>query len=85
MLRLHIGNFYHSSYETMGLRNFQHVLDQCPRLESDDMNMALMLGVMSEEMKEMVFQMGATKAPGPDWLNGHWMMDSFLTYFQSYS
>lgn len=54
----------------MGPRNFQPVLEQCLHLVSDEMNMALMSKVTMEEAKEAVFQMGATKAPCPDGLNG---------------
>jgi len=69
-LMLHIRKFYQTLYETVGQRNFQPVLDQCPSPVNEEMNSHLMETVQIEEVEEAVFQLGALKAPGPDGLNG---------------
>ncbi|XP_056173433.1 uncharacterized protein LOC130139772 [Syzygium oleosum] len=76
-LKQHIASFYQSLYESVGNRNFQPILDQCPPLAQEGMNEALEAPVTLEEVKKAVFQLGATKAPGPDGMNGqfyhhHW-------------
>lgn len=92
-LKTHINSYYHSLFATSGERNIQPVIDQCPEIAKEDMNAALMKRATMEEIKAAVFQLGATKAPRPDGLNGqfyqhHWeevqldvfhMVDSFLS------
>jgi len=51
-------------------RNYQPILDQCTQVVNEEMNDSLIKLVSREEVKEAVFQMGATKALGPDGLNG---------------
>lgn len=64
-------DFFKSLYSIEGARNFQPVVDQCPCPVSNEMNSFLTSPATMEEVKEAVFGMGATKAPGPDGMNGH--------------
>lgn len=54
----------------MGHRHYQPVLEQCPSTVTEEMSEALIRPVTKEEVQQVVFQMGATKAPGPDGLSG---------------
>lgn len=71
MLKQKILEFYQKLYKTVGPRNFQPVLDQCPSPVNEEMNKQMLENVTMEEVKEAVFQLGALKASGPDGLNGH--------------
>lgn len=69
-LNQHIFNYYETLYESVGARNFQPVLDQCSTLVHRDTNDALTAPATLEEVKAATFQLGATKALGPDDLKG---------------
>jgi len=60
----HIYSFYQSLFSSVGERNYQPVLDQCLVVVNEEMNADLVKPVTREEVKEVVFQLGATKAPG---------------------
>ena len=47
-----------------GARDYGKVLQEIPRMVSEDMNCKLMKQPGSEEVKAAVFQLGALKAPG---------------------
>lgn len=46
------------------------VLNHCPKSVKDDMNLSLVAEITMEEIKCAVFQLGGSRAPGPDGLNG---------------
>lgn len=54
----------------LGVPKTQPVIEQCPCLVPKGMNGALMIQVNLEEVKEAMFQMCVSKAPGPDGLDG---------------
>lgn len=70
-LKRHILEFYYSLYSSVGPRNFQSIIDICSSLVGEEMNLYLMGLVTLEEVKAAVFQMGASKAPGPDGFHRH--------------
>lgn len=64
-------------YTSVGYRDFGPVLDQCQSVVTDTMNAQLLASVTVDEVRQATFQLGATKAPGPDSFNGllyqtHW-------------
>lgn len=61
---------FQSLYTSMGHRDYEPILLQCPQMVTEDMNTNLIRAVTQEELRQAVFQLGATKAPGPDGLNG---------------
>lgn len=70
-------NYFSQLYTTSGPRCYEHILEQCPRVVTSNMNETLIAQVTLEEVKEATFQLGVSKAPGPDGLNGlfyqsHW-------------
>lgn len=73
----HLVQFFKELYQSQGPRNFTPVIDQLPEMVTTDMNRRLLAEVTIEEVTDAAFQLGATKAPGPDGLNGlfyhhHW-------------
>lgn len=71
------GAYFNDLFKSGGDRNFQPILDQIPSSVDADMNQQLTQPVTMEEFTTTAFQLGATKAPGPDGFNGlffqkHW-------------
>lgn len=62
--------FFRNLYSSVGARDYIPVLTQCPQMVTTKMNEALITEVSREEVKQATFQLGATKAPGPDGFNG---------------
>lgn len=69
-LREMTSSFFSTLYTTAGYRDYGPILDQCPQVVSTEMNDKLMTLVTNEEVRQATFQLGTTKAPGPDGLNG---------------
>lgn len=63
-------SFFQELYTTTGPRNCQPVLSKCPSRVVDEMNEALVAEITMEEVRAAVFQSRASKAPGPDGING---------------
>lgn len=63
--------FYHLLYNTMGMRDFDPVLEQWPRIIQEVTNEDLLALITMEEVMKVIFQIALTKAPGPNGLNGH--------------
>lgn len=73
-LKQHICSFYQDLFTLVGRRNYQPVLDQCPVVVNEEMNADLIKPVTREEVKKVIFQLGATKASNPDGLNGVFLL-----------
>lgn len=70
-------NFFSKLYTSAGSRDYGPLLDQCQQVVTSEMNEQLVSMVTIEEVRRATFQLGTTKAPGPDGLNGlfnqkHW-------------
>jgi len=70
VIKQNITTYYKNLYQFVGHQHYQPVLEQCPSTVTEEMNEALIRQVTKEEVQQAVFQMGATKAPGPDGLSG---------------
>lgn len=70
ILRNHILSFYKELYKSEGQRHYQPILNQCPSPITQHINEELVAVPLMEEIQDVVFQMGALKAPGPDGFSG---------------
>jgi len=71
------GTFFNNFYTSVDFRNFQPILSQSPSSVDAIMNKKLIEPVTMEEITTATHQLGATKAPRPNGLNGlffqhHW-------------
>lgn len=70
-------SFFQNLYNSVEYRDYGPILTQCPQVVIAEMNTMLIAEVSREEIKQTTFQLGATKAPRTDSLNGlfyqtHW-------------
>jgi hypothetical protein len=70
-LKLIVSNFYGNLYTSEATVNMEGVLSTVPRKVSDIMNRDLLKEYSGEEVKQALFPMFPTKAPGPDGFLAH--------------
>ena len=63
--------FYKNLYSSEGVSDMEVVLDAVPTRVTPEMNDHLLAPFDSKEVKEALFQMFPTKAPGPDGFSAH--------------
>lgn len=64
-------DFFRNLCTSEGTRNLDAVLDTVPVKVTADMNTSLLVPFSEKEVKEALFQMFPTKAPGPDGFPPH--------------
>jgi hypothetical protein len=70
--------FYHNLFQSEGTCNMNLVLDHIPRKVTDEMNHLLSSPFDEIEVKNALFQMFPTKAPGPDGFPAHFFFSNQL-------
>lgn len=70
-------NYFQHLYTTSGPQLWPEVLDFVDHIVTPEMNLSLQRPISLQEVKSAVFDLGATKAPGPDGFSGtfyqaHW-------------
>lgn len=63
--------FYKQLYTSEGTSDMEAVLQTFPRKVTEEMNRQLIAPFTSTKIKEALFQMFSTKAPGPDGYPAH--------------
>ena len=63
--------FYKNLYSSEGVADMEAVLETVPAKVTPEMNDLLLAPFESKEVKEALFQMFPTKAPGPDGFPAH--------------
>lgn len=79
LIKQEVMNFFSDLFRSEGQENFSPVLEQCPKVVTEEMNMILSAEVNMEEVKKATFQLGDAKAPGPDGLNGLFYQQNWET------
>ena len=64
-------DFYKNLYTSEGTIGMEEVLSQIPARVNGNMNACLNENYSNEEVKQALFQMFPTKAPGPDGFPAH--------------
>lgn len=77
ILKMMTTGYFSHLFQRVGHRDYLPILNQCPQVVTNEMNMFLIAPITKKEVREATFQLGLTKAPGPDGLNGlfyqhHW-------------
>jgi len=77
ILKKMMTDYFSNLYQIMGHRDYWPILQQCPQVITNEMNTSLKAPVTKKEVQEAIFQLGLTKAPRPNGLNGlfyqyHW-------------
>lgn len=73
----HFSEYFSDLYTSNGPQEWEEVLDFVDTLVTSEMNDKLTAEVTIQEVKEAVFDLGATKAPGPDGFSGIFYQDQW--------
>lgn len=73
----HFSEYFSNLYSSNGPQVWEEVLDFVDTLVTDEMNDKLTVEVTLQEVKEAVFDLGATKAPGLDGFSGIFYQDQW--------